>query len=67
MKRAAEDPGVESAPKRVRRLIPLEEITRLIGEREAARRERNFELADQIRADLRTQGVDLLDQVRPSR
>ena len=41
--------------------VPVEEIERLIGERQAARRGREFDVADGIRHDLEARGVVLED------
>ena len=41
--------------------VPVEEIERLIGERKAARRRRDFAAADQIRQDLQERGILLED------
>ena len=41
--------------------VPVEEIERLIGERQAARRRREFAVADGIRRDLEARGVVLED------
>ena len=38
-----------------------EEISRTIGEREAARKNRDYARADQLRTDLKAQGVELFD------
>ena len=38
-----------------------EEIEKLIAERQAARKEKNFQLADQIRAKIESMGIELLD------
>ena len=37
------------------------EIEELIAKRQAARKERNFALADQIRSDLLARGIELMD------
>ena len=41
--------------------VPVEEIERLIGERQAARRQRNFAEADRIRIELQDRGILLED------
>ena len=41
--------------------VPIEEIDRLIEDRHAARRRRDFSAADRIRDDLATRGVLLED------
>jgi cysteinyl-tRNA synthetase len=41
--------------------VPVEEIEGLIGERKAARQQRNFARADEIRADLDARGILLED------
>jgi cysteinyl-tRNA synthetase len=41
--------------------VPIEEINRLIEERQAAKRRRDFAAADRIRADLAGRGVLLED------
>ena len=41
--------------------VPVEEIERLIGERQAARRRRDFAAADRIRDELAARGVLLED------
>ena len=38
-----------------------EEIEALIAERQQARKDRNFALADKIRDDLKGRGIELLD------
>ncbi len=46
---------------RSRITVPVEEIERLVDERNRARKEKNFELADRIRDGLRKQGIILED------
>ena len=38
-----------------------EEVEKLIAERQAARKEKNFQLADEIRAKIEAMGIELLD------
>ena len=49
------------------RLYPVEEIERLIGERQAARRRRDFAAGDRIRDDLAARGVLLEDSAAGTR
>ena len=48
-------------PKRSRIGPSNEEIARAIEEREAARKSRDYARADQLRADLKAQGVEIFD------
>ena len=41
--------------------LPLEEIEKLVSEREEARKKKNFERADAIRKELRKKGILLED------
>ena len=45
----------------VRRHIDVPAVETLIGERTAARAAKNFTRADEIRADLKTRGIELMD------
>jgi len=47
--------------------VPVEDIERLIEERHAARRRRDFSAADRIRDDLATRGVLLEDSAGVTR
>jgi cysteinyl-tRNA synthetase len=47
--------------------LPVEEIERLIEERHAARRRRDFAAADRIRTDLETRGIVLEDNAGGTR
>jgi cysteinyl-tRNA synthetase len=47
--------------------VPIEEINRLIEERQAAKRRRDFAAADRIRADLAGRGVLLEDSPQGTR
>ena len=47
--------------------VPIEEIDRLIEERQAAKRRRDFATADRIRADLAGRGVLLEDSPHGTR
>lgn len=55
---------VGADPKRPRIGPSNEEISRTIEEREAARKNRDYARADQLRADLKVQGVQLFDEDR---
>ena len=55
----ASDVGAD--PKRPRIGPSNEEISRTIEEREAARKNRDYARADQLRTDLKAQGVELFD------
>jgi cysteinyl-tRNA synthetase len=47
--------------------VPIEEIERLIEERQTAKRRRDFPAADRIRADLAERGVLLEDSPQGTR
>jgi cysteinyl-tRNA synthetase len=47
--------------------VPIEEIERLIEERQVAKRRRDFPAADRIRADLSDRGVLLEDSPQGTR
>ena len=61
MKRTAEQPDHQ---KRARLGPSTEEITRIVEERESARRSRDYSRADQLRNDLRAQGVEVFGMPR---
>jgi cysteinyl-tRNA synthetase len=48
---------------RINLSIPEDELLKKIDERTAAKKEKNFELADSIRNELKEQGIELLDTV----
>eukprot|EP00966_Prymnesium_polylepis_P002995 68650-Prymnesium_polylepis.1 len=54
----------DALAKRPRAGLPTDEVERIVELREQARRERDYTRADQLRAELRGQGIELFDADR---